>query len=61
MIPLPIDRAVSSATGESVREISGRGFSLADLNELDYDPKSVGSTQAVHWDELDAQRFSLFP
>ncbi len=61
MNPSPIDRAVSRATGESVREISRRGFSLADLIEVDYDPESEVSPQVVDWDELDAQRPSLFP
>ncbi len=55
-----IDRTVCRATGESVREISGRGFSLADLIEVDCDPETEVSPLIVNWDELDAERPSLF-
>jgi hypothetical protein len=61
MNPSPIDRIVSSVTDESMQEISRRSFSLADLIEVDYDPESEVSPQVVDWDELDAQRPSLFP
>ena len=53
----PIDRTVCRATGESVREISRRGFSLADLIEVDYDPESEVSPQVMDWDELERRRF----
>jgi hypothetical protein len=44
-----------------VRETSGRSFSLADLIEVDDDAESEVSPQVMDWDELDAQRPSLFP
>ena len=60
MNPSQIDRAVSRATGESVREISHRGFRLADLIEVGDDPETDGSPQVLDWDSLHAQRPSLF-
>jgi hypothetical protein len=57
-----IDRAVSRATGESIDEIRRRGFSLADLPDISFDPEPVvRPPQVVNWDELDAQRLCLFP
>ncbi len=47
------EREVASATGESVDTIRRRGFSLF---ELEYPEPLV-----VDWDELDAQRLSVFP
>ena len=52
-----IDRAVSRATDESVREISRRGFSLADLIEVDDDSESEVSPQVMDWDEPERRRF----
>ena len=57
-----IDRLVSYATGEPVREIHRRGFGLADSLDVNYDPEPSGlSPQTVDWDALDAERPSLFP
>ena len=56
-----IDYAVSRATGETVREIRRRGFSLAAPPEVVYDPEPFRRPQIVDWDELDRQRPSLFP
>ncbi|HTQ39649.1 MAG TPA: hypothetical protein VMJ32_11515 [Pirellulales bacterium] len=56
-----IEHSVARATGASVREISRRGLSLADLIEVDDDPESDESPKIVDWDALDAQRPSLFP
>jgi hypothetical protein len=62
MTALQIARAVARATGESVREIRRRGFSLADPVEVDFDPEPDDrSPLMVDWDELDAQRVGLFP
>ena len=45
-----LDRSVAHSTGETVREVSRRGFvPLEDLNR-DCDPP-------IDWDELEARRF----
>jgi hypothetical protein len=57
-----IDHSVSRATGEPMREIRHRGFSIADPVEVDFDPEPCQlPPQIVDWDQLDAQRPSLFP
>ena len=67
MTQAALDRAVSAATGESLRTIRRRGFSIADPTEVAFDPEpsTPGSKtrgpQIVDWDELAANRVSLFP
>ena len=67
MTQAALDRAVSAATGESLRTIRRRGFSIADPTEVAFDPEPStpsSNTQGPHivdWDELAAQRVSLFP
>jgi hypothetical protein len=62
MTQCEIDRAVASVTGESPREISHLGFSLADCLERDFDPEPWERPPAVmNWDEFDALRPALFP
>ncbi len=39
MTQLDIDRAVATATGESLYEISHRGFGIADPLEVRHDPE----------------------
>lgn len=39
MTPQDLDRAVATATGEDLRAIRQRGFSLADPLEVDFDPE----------------------
>jgi hypothetical protein len=57
-----INRAVARATGESVREIRRRGFSLVDPDESDFDPEPDDrQPQIVDWDTLDAQRHAVRP
>jgi len=57
-----IEHSVSHATGETVREIRRRGFSIADPLEVEFDPEPCQlPPQVVDWDQLDAQRPSLFP
>ena len=46
MNSLPIDQAVSIATGESVRETSRRSFNSIDLIEVDDDPESEVSLRS---------------
>jgi len=62
MSQVEIDRAVASATGESVQEISHLGFSLADELDLAFDPEPCDRPPAVmDWDRYDSQRPALFP
>ncbi len=57
-----IDLSVAIALGESLREIRRRGFSLADPVAVSFDPEPCQRPpQSVDWDQLDAQRPSLFP
>ena len=57
-----LNRAVASATGESLREIRRRGFGPADPVDVDFDPEpDYVPPRTVDWDELDASRFALFP
>lgn len=52
-----INRAVREATGESIREIQRRGFSLVDLDEVVFDPEPLDRPPlVVDWDEVDYQR-----
>ncbi|MBX7168128.1 MAG: hypothetical protein K1X74_17465 [Pirellulales bacterium] len=53
MTPAELNRAVAQATGESLRTIESRGFSL--IEPPDYEALTVD------WDELDAQRPALLP
>lgn len=57
-----LNRAVAMATGESLREIRLRGFSLADPSDVDFDPEpNDAPPQIVDWDELALERCALFP
>tara|TARA_R110002111_G_scaffold262878_1_gene342614 strand:+ start:4356 stop:4577 length:222 start_codon:yes stop_codon:yes gene_type:complete len=65
-----LDAAVASATGEDLRAIRQRGFSLADPLEVNFDPEPDNRPpQTVDWDtrELErnvtlfAQPFGRFP
>jgi hypothetical protein len=57
-----LNREVARATGESLREIRRRGFSLANPTEVDFDPEPNWlPPQAVNWDQIDDRRLSLFP
>lgn len=52
-----LDQLVADATGEDIREIQRRGFSLADPLEADFDPEPYDELgQFVDWDEVDLQR-----
>ena len=57
MTAAQIARAVSRATGETVREIRHLGFSLADSWDLDRDSEDVErSPQVIDWDEFESTR-----
>jgi len=51
-----LDSAVAQATGESVRTIRRRGFSLVSPTFMEFDPDPEVPPQIVDWDALDAQR-----
>jgi len=55
-----LHRALARATGESVRTLKQRGFSLFDpaAPNFDDEPPSI-SPQMVDWDALDAERIAL--
>jgi len=51
-----IDRAVATATGETVHTVSVLGFTIADPEIVEYDPDPCDIEDLiVDWDELDAQ------
>lgn len=52
MTQAELDRHVAGATGETLREIRRRGFSLADPVETDFDPEPSGPAGAIDWDDF---------
>ena len=55
MTQAELDRAVASATGESVSAIAQMGFVTLTSIPVDREP------MVVDWDQLDEQRVSVFP
>jgi hypothetical protein len=54
-----LDSAVAQATGESVRTIRHRGFSIVDLDEANFDSEpNLMPAQIVDWDALEARRLA---
>ncbi|KAA0134456.1 hypothetical protein FYZ48_20395 [Gimesia chilikensis] len=52
-----LDQAVATATGEDVRAIRQRGFSLANPLKVNFDPEpDLRPPQSVDWDELSLQQ-----
>ena len=52
-----IDSAVACRTGEDLCEIERLGFTIADLDEVNFDPEPDDrSPQYVDWDELELER-----
>jgi len=51
MTQAEIDRNVAGVTGESLREIRRRGFSLADPIEPDFDPEPSDPAGVIDWDD----------
>ena len=52
-----LDAAVAQATGESMRTIRRRGFSIVDPELIDFDPEpNVLPMQIVDWDALEQRR-----
>lgn len=52
-----LDRAISRRTGESLKTIRRRGFSIVKPTLKDFDPEpNQLSPQVVDWDEADRER-----
>jgi hypothetical protein len=52
-----LDRLVADATGEDIRSIRRRGFSIANPVEVNFDPEpDQRPPQWVDWDQLDRER-----
>ena len=57
MTQAELNRAVATATGETVYTISELGFSIADPEVADFDPEPFDlDPQTIDWDELALQR-----
>ena len=62
MTQAEINRAVSQATGEPIREIRRRGFIIADELVVAYNPEPWDlAPQTVDWDDVESRRLALFP
>ncbi len=58
MTPQDLDRAVTTATGEDLRAIRQRGFSLADPRDVNFDPEPDNRPpQTVDWDARERERY----
>ncbi len=55
-----LDRQVSRVTGESLREVRRRGFSVLSpqLSVLDPDSDDLYQPQILDWDQVEAARYS---
>lgn len=52
-----LDIAVALATGESLHVIESRGFTLADLDEVNFDPEpDIREPDVIDWDVIDLSR-----
>ena len=57
MTQTQLEQLVAKATGEDIRAIRQRGFSVADPFEVDFDPEPDNlPPQMIDWDELELQR-----
>ena len=57
MTQTQLEQLVAKATGEDIRSIRHRGFSVADPFEVNFDPEPDNlPPQMIDWDELDLQR-----
>lgn len=55
-----LDRQVSRLTGESLREVRRRGFSLLapQLSVFDPDADDQAEPQVLDWDQVEAERYA---
>jgi len=52
-----LHRSVARATGEDLREICRRGFSIVDPRNIDFDPEPDNQLpQMIDWDQHDLER-----
>jgi len=52
-----LNRAIAGRTGESLRTIRSRGFSIVKPRKKDFDPEpNLLPPQVVDWDDADANR-----
>lgn len=51
-----LERAVAQRTGESLREIRRRGFSILRPDDLDLELEIYQMPQVVDWDQADRDR-----
>ena len=51
-----LEHAIAHRTGESLREIRRRGFSIVCPDDLDNDPEIYSVPSIVDWDALDRER-----
>ena len=57
-----LDRSVARVTGESLSIIRSLGFSVADPDDISFDPERPRRrSRTINWDRLDAQRGSYLP
>ena len=57
MTQMQLEQLVAEATGEDVRAIRQRGFSMADPLEVDFDPEPDNlPPQMIDWDDLELER-----
>jgi hypothetical protein len=56
-----LNQAVARATGEDLREIRRRGFSIVNPDALGFDPEpDLLPPSRVDWDSLDVDRTAMF-
>ena len=60
MTQAQLNRAVASATGETISEIRRMGFGLADPEAVAFDP-APEEGRYVDWDDVDQHRYGLLP
>jgi hypothetical protein len=57
-----LEKAVARATGESLQEVRRQGFNIADPLDQGFDHESPDRPPlVVDWDQLEAQRATIFP
>lgn len=52
-----INRLVARATGDDLREIKRLGFTIADPDQVRFDPEPEGSPyEPIDWDQVESDR-----
>lgn len=61
MTQTQLEQQVARATGEDLREVQSRGFSLADPATVNFDPEPSNlPPQILDWDQADLERNVAF-